>query len=89
MSNRHFTVIQGGGGAQASRSDVLRILGDIDYLRLIDILSLRPSVYDLEQAASWFASKRDFFGQGRPAKLIVCGIVDVITGGNEVELRVS
>lgn len=89
MSNHALTVIQGGGDFQISRADVLRIFGDIDYLRTIDILSLRPTMQDLEQASAWLASHRDVFGSGRPAKPIVCRIVDVITDRNVGELRVS
>lgn len=89
MSTRPFNVIHGGRDSEISRADILRIFGDIDYLRMIDIVSLRPTAQDLEQASAWLASNRDVFGSGRPEKPIICRIVDIITDRNVGELRVS
>jgi hypothetical protein len=89
MSNRKFAVIHNDRFASASREDVQRVLGDLDYLRLIDILRLQPSVRDLEEASAWLASSRDFFGRGRPARTIVCRVLDIITDDNVGTLRMT
>ena len=89
MSTRPFAVIRGGRDTEISRTDVLHIFGDIDYLRMIDILKLRPTVHDLEEASAWLASHRDAFGSGRPENPLIRRIVDIITDRNVSELRVS
>jgi hypothetical protein len=44
MSNRTFIVIRNSNDIYATRDDIQRILGDIDHLRMIGILSLGISI---------------------------------------------
>jgi hypothetical protein len=51
---------------RASSEDVRRILGDLDRAKVLDILSLRPTVLDLEQASMWLSGDSDIFGPDGP-----------------------
>jgi hypothetical protein len=41
------------------RQEVRRILGDIDDVKVVEILALNPSLNDIEEAAAWLTGNRD------------------------------
>jgi hypothetical protein len=41
----------GGEPAMATRDDLLRLVGDVDARKLLDILALHPTVAEVEEAA--------------------------------------
>ncbi len=69
----------------ASADDVKRILGELDEVKLLDILALRPTVVDLEQASMWLAGDSDVFGPGQPLPGVAGDIVAILTADEEEE----
>jgi hypothetical protein len=68
----------------ASRDDVLHIMGPIDEAKIIEILALRPSFADLEQAVICAAGDGDVLARsGRPLGGIVADIVALLTADAE------
>lgn len=64
--------------------DVLRILGDIDERKALDILALRPSLADVEEAAVWISGDGDVLGKsGRPLTAIAAQIIDIIAADED------
>ena len=45
-------------GAEATRADVRHILGDLEEATVIEILALRPTVLELDEAAVWLTRDR-------------------------------
>ena len=45
---------------------------------LLEIASLRPTIADLEEAATWLSGDRDVFGPGEPLKGVAAEIVAVL-----------
>jgi len=73
--------------AFATAEDIRRILGNLDETKLIDIVALRPSVLDVEEASVWLAGDRDIFGSGQPVKATASDIVAILTADEEEEPR--
>ena len=71
----------------ATPDDVRRILGTFDDTKLLDILALRPSILDIEEASLWLAGDPDVFGAGRPLNPAAGEIVAVLTADEEEERR--
>ncbi len=71
----------------AAADDLRRILGDLDETKMIDILALRPTVRDVEEASLWLAGDPDIFGAGRPLKSKAGEIVAILTADEEEEPR--
>lgn len=62
-----------------SQDELRRILGDLDEDKIIEILGLRPSIADLEEAAVWATGDGDVLARsGRPLAGIVARIVDIL-----------
>ena len=72
-------------GDLASTEDVKRILGNVDDDKLLEIMALRPSVLDVEQASTWLAGDSDIFGSGQPLKRVPGDIVAILTADEEEE----
>ena len=72
-------------GELASTDDVKSILGDLDEARLLDIMTLRPRIVDVEQASAWLAGDTDIFGAGPPLKDIPGDIVEILTADEDEE----
>lgn len=68
----------------AAADDLRRILGDLDETKMIDILALRPTVRDVEEASLWLAGDPDIFGAGRSK---AGEIVAILTADEEEEPR--
>ena len=69
----------------ASAADVRRILGELDETRLLDILALRPTVLDVENASMELSGDRDVLGAGEPLKGVPGDIVEILTVDEEEE----
>jgi hypothetical protein len=70
-------------GELASVDDVKSILGNLDADRLLDIMTLRPRIVDVEQASAWLAGDIDIFGAGPPLKDIPGDIVAILTADED------
>ena len=73
--------------ALAASDDIRRILGTLDEAKLLDILALRPTVLDVEEASVWLAGDADVFGAGHALKTIAGEIVAILTADEEEERR--
>ena len=62
----------------ASDEDIRRILGDLDRAKVLDILSLRPTVLDLEQASMWISGDSDIFGPDEPLQALDIDSMDFL-----------
>ena len=69
----------------ASSADIRSILATIDESALLEILALRPTIRDVEEAAMWLSGDRDIFGAGEPLKDVVAEIVAILTPNEEDE----
>ena len=69
----------------ASTADIRAVLGPLNESDLLEIASLRPTLRDLEAAATWLSGDRDVFGAGEPLKGVVADIVAVLTPDDEDE----
>jgi len=72
-------------GTLATADDILRILGSLDETKLLDIVTLRPTILDVEEASLWLAGDSDVFGAGKPLKPVAGEIVAVLTANEEEE----
>ncbi|WP_244437000.1 hypothetical protein [Bradyrhizobium japonicum] len=69
----------------ASPADIKSILGALDESALLEILALRPTIGDVEEAAMWLSGDRDIFGAGEPLKDVVAEIIAILTPNEEDE----
>jgi hypothetical protein len=69
----------------ASADEVRRIFGELDEARLLDILALRPTILDLENAAMGLSGDRDVFGPGEPLESVAGDIIAILTSDEEEE----
>jgi hypothetical protein len=69
----------------ATRDDIKAVLGEIDPAKLIEIMSLRPTIADIEEASVWLAGDADVFGAGAPVKGVASDIVTILTENEEEE----
>jgi len=67
----------------ASIDDVRRILGDLDEAKVLDIMALRPTMLEVEEASMWLAGDADVFGAGRPLQRVAGDIVAILTADEE------
>ncbi len=65
--------------------DVKRILGYLDNEKLVEIVALRPTLRDVEEASLWLAGDADVFGKGAPLKATAARIVEILTADEEDE----
>ena len=83
MQNSHFTKAATHGLATAD--DVVRILGNLDAIKMLPIMALRPTITDVEEASMWLGGDRDVFGPGPPLKGVASQIVTILTADEEEE----
>jgi hypothetical protein len=74
-----------GGTALATHDDVTGILGNLDPAQMLAIMSLRPTVADIEEALVWLEGDPDVFGAGEPVKGVAADIVTLLTENEEEE----
>ena len=72
-------------GELASTDDVKSILGNLDADQLLDIMTLRPRIVDVEQASAWLDGDTDVFGAGPPLKDTPGEIVAILTAKEDEE----
>ena len=73
------------GTALATHDDVQGILGKLDPAQMLAIMSLRPTVADIEEASLWLEGDTDVFGAGEPIKGVASEIVTIPTENEEEE----
>jgi hypothetical protein len=74
-----------GGTALATRDEVKGILGNIDPEQMLAIMTLQPTVADIEEASVWLAGDADVFGAGEPVKGVASDIVTILTENEDEE----
>ena len=67
----------------ASAGDITRILGQADTAKLLEIMGLRPTLRDIEQASMWLAGDTDVFGPGQPLLSTAGSIVAILTAEDD------
>ncbi len=75
-----------------TREDIVHLFGDIDDLRITEILATGATYEQLEEAAMWVANEDDVAGKLRkPLSGVVSEIYEIITRDEEApeEPRVS
>ena len=77
--------LDSGGTTFATHDDVKDILGDIDPAQMLAIMSLRPTIAEIEQASLWLAGDTDVFGAAAPVKGVASDIVTILTENEEEE----
>ena len=77
--------LDSGGTAIATHDDVKAILGELDPAQLLAIMSLRPTIADIEEASVWLDGDPDVFGAGEPVKGVASEIVTILTENEEEE----
>ena len=75
----------GGTSTAATSADITSILGNIDQAKLIEIISLQPTIADVEQASMWLSGDTDIYGAVPPVKGKVSHIVTILTEDEEEE----
>ena len=69
------------------RDDIKAILGDVDEAQLIEILALKPTVAELEEASIWATGDGEVIGKGGQPPLTgkVAAIVEIIAADEDEE----
>jgi hypothetical protein len=75
-----------GGTALATYSDVKGILGTLDPADMLAIMSLQPTIADIEEASMWLEGDADVFGAAEPVKGVAAEIVTILTENEDEEL---
>jgi hypothetical protein len=71
--------------ALAEADDIKHVFGELDEAKLLDILALRPTNRDIEEASIWLSGDRDVFGAGEPLGRVAGDIVAILTADEEDE----
>jgi hypothetical protein len=69
----------------ATSDDVRSILGELDDAKLFDILALKPTILDVEEASMWLSGDKDVFEPCQPLKQVAGDIVAILTAEEEEE----
>jgi len=77
-----------GASAIASDADITSILGNLDPDKLLAVLSLRPTIAEVEEASMWLSGDADVFGANEPVKGNASHIITILTAEEEEEPRV-
>ena len=76
------------GEAVADAAAVRKIAGDVDAAKIAAILSLKPSVAEIEEAAGWAEGKDDVLGKsGHVLHGRVAALYEILSAGEEDERR--
>jgi hypothetical protein len=82
----NMTKLNSGGSTElATHEDIVSILGELDLEKILAILSLQPTIADLEAASLWLGGDTDVFGAGEPIKGPASEIVSILTADEEEE----
>jgi hypothetical protein len=67
-------------------SDLARLVGDLDERTVLDILALKPTLAELEEAAIWATGDGDVLAKmGHPLAGTVAEIVDLLSAAEDEE----
>jgi hypothetical protein len=69
----------------ATRDDVVGVFGEIDPAKIVAIMSLRPTVADLEAASMWLSGDADIYSAGEPVKSVSSDIITILTEDEQEE----
>ena len=70
--------------ATASHDDLTQILGEVDDAKIVEILALKPTLQEVEEAALWATGDGDVLSKdGHPLGGVVAAIVDIMITGEE------
>jgi hypothetical protein len=69
----------------ATSDDVKSILGELEDAKLLDILALKPTILDIEEASMWLSGDEDVFEPGQPLKQVAGDIVALLTADEDEE----
>ena len=75
-----------GPGTAATAENIRRVFGGLDDAKLLEIIALRPTIADIEEASLWLAGDADVFG-GRPLPPLRAEIIAILTAEEEEEER--
>lgn len=67
-----------GGTALATHDDIKDTLGEIDNEQMLEIMSLRPTIADVERAAVWLQGDPDMVGAGEALTGVASEIIDIL-----------
>jgi hypothetical protein len=71
-------------GQPANHIDLMRILGEVGDAKIVEILALKPTLQDLEEAALWLTGDGDVLAkEGHPLGGVVAAIVDIMISDEE------
>ena len=74
-----------GGTAVATDTVIKSILGNIDSDKLLAILSLRPTIAEVEEASMWLSGDTDVYDANEPIKGNASHIITILTAEEEEE----
>ena len=74
-----------GATASATPDDIRGALGDLDQDQVLAIMSLRPTIADIEQASVLLDGDPDVFGAGMAVKGVASEIVAIVTEDEDEE----
>lgn len=69
----------------ASSDDIRRILGDLDDAKLLAVMTLHPTIVDVEEASVCLSGDPDVFGAGQPLPGVAGDIIAILTTDEEEE----
>jgi len=76
-----------GGTALATQDDIRGVLGEIAPADMLAIMSLRPTIADIERASVWLEGDPDVFGAGEAVQGVASEIIAILTEDEEEEPR--
>ncbi len=71
----------------ATQDDIKGVLGDITPEDMLAIMSLRPTIADIERASVWLEGDPDVFGAGETVQGVASEIIAILTENEEEEPR--
>lgn len=74
-----------GAAPFATPDDIKGVLGDLDQAQVLAIMSLRPTIADIEQASVWLDGDPDVFGAGMAVQGVASEIVAILTENEDEE----
>ena len=76
----------GGKKVTATRDDLLHLFGEIDERKLLDILALRPTFAEIEEASLWATGDGDVLAKdGHPLSGTAAEVVNILIADEEEE----
>jgi hypothetical protein len=75
----------GGSAVAATDVEITSILGNLDSDKLLAILSLHPTIAEVEEASIWLSGDADVFGANEPVKGNASHIITILTAEEEEE----